>query len=147
MLLTAVAIIRRMHDDEGNEPHHSSLGPLGALAVIAGSMLGVGIFLTPATVAQEVSAGWSYQLLWALGGLVALSGAGAYAELGARFPRAGGDYVFLRHTFGNSLAFAAGWLLVVGVFAGSLASMSTGICQYQLPTLLPDAAAGWLADT
>ncbi len=52
------------------------------------------------------------------------------------FPKAGGDYVFLREAFGRSTSFAAGWLLFVGVFVGSIATMAVPVCLYQLPALL-----------
>jgi len=112
-----------------------AVGALGATAIVAGSMLGVGIFLTPRLVALQVSSTGPYLLLWALGGIVALAGAVAYAELGTMFPRAGGDYVYLRHAFGPSTGFASGWLLFAGVFCGSISSMASAVCTYQLSTL------------
>jgi APA family basic amino acid/polyamine antiporter len=110
---------------------------VGATAVVVGSMLGVGIFLAPRIVADEVGNGLLFLSMWGLGGLVALAGAVAYAELGAMFPHAGGDYVYLRRSLGPSVAFAGGWVLFAGVFAGSIASMSVAVCRYQLPTLMP----------
>ena len=113
-----------------------AIGPIAGMAIVAGSMLGVGIFLVPAEVAQEIHSLKLFLGLWVFGGLIAFSGAVAYAELGTMFPKAGGDYVYLRETFGVSASFAAGWLLFVGVFAGSIATMSVAVCQYQLPVLL-----------
>ncbi len=112
------------------------LGAVSATAIVAGSMLGIGVFLTPRLVAAEVSSLAWYLALWGFGGVVAGAGACAYAELGAMMPRAGGDYVYLRHTYGRSLGFAAGWLLFTGVFGGSIASMSAAVCEYQIPVLL-----------
>ena len=71
------------------------IGPLGALSIVAGSMLGVGIFVSPPVVAQLLNEPWAFFAVWVLGGLFALAGASAYAELGARYPRAGGDYVYV----------------------------------------------------
>ena len=113
-----------------------AIGPIAGVAIVAGSMLGVGIFLVPAEVAQEIHSLKLFLGLWVFGGLIAFSGAVAYAELGTMFPKAGGDYVYLRETFGVSASFAAGWLLFAGVFAGSIATMSVAVCQYQLPVLL-----------
>lgn len=113
-----------------------AIGPIAGVAIVAGSMLGVGIFLVPAEVAQEIHSLKLFLGLWVFGGLIAFSGAVAYAELGTMFPEAGGDYVYLRETFGASASFAAGWLLFAGVFAGSIATMSVAVCQYQLPVLL-----------
>lgn len=112
------------------------IGGLSATTIVAGSMLGVGIFLTPRIVAEQIHSGALYLVLWGLGGLVAFAGAVAYAELGTMIPRAGGDYVFLRRAYGHSTSFAGGWLLFGGVFVGSLATMSVAVCQYQLPVLL-----------
>lgn len=111
------------------------IGPLGAVAIVAGSMLGIGIFLTPRLVAEQLHTPGLFLLAWALGGLIALAGAVAYAELGTLMPKAGGDYVFVREAFGSSAAFASGWLLFAGVFVGSIASMAVPVFQYQMPVL------------
>lgn len=99
-------------------------------------MLGVGIFITPAQVATHLPSAGLYLLAWFFGGFIAFAGATAYAELGTRFPEAGGDYVFLREAFGADLSFAAGWLLFVGVFTGSVATIAVPLAQVQLPALL-----------
>ncbi len=112
------------------------MGPWSAMSMVAGSMLGIGIFLTPPIVAGHVSAPAIFFLLWVVGGLAALSGAVAYAELGAMMPKAGGDYVFLREAFGASTAFACGWVIFGAVFTGSIAAMAVPLCQYQLPALV-----------
>lgn len=119
------------------------IGPLGAVSIVAGSMLGIGIFLTPRVVAGYVDTPAAFLLAWLVGGIIALSGAVAYAELGTMFPRAGGDYVFLREAFGRSLAFASGWLLFAGVFAGSIATMAVPVWQYQMPVLLEPRIGPW----
>ena len=112
------------------------IGGPGAIAIVAGSMLGVGVFLTPRLVAAQVSGEAWFLAIWLGGGLLALAGAVAYAELGCMFPKAGGDYVYLRAAFGPSVAFASGWVLLAGVFCGSIASMSVAVCFYQLPVVL-----------
>ena len=121
---------------------------LGATTIVAGSMVGVGIFLTPHLVAQSVTSPGPFLLLWALGGVIAIAGAVTYAELGAMIPDAGGDYVYLRRAFGPTLGFAAGVVLFAGVFAGSIASMSAAVSQYQLSLLAAlvgvDLSASWI---
>ena len=112
------------------------IGPLGGFAIVAGSMLGIGIFLSPPIVAGYVAAPALFLSVWAAGGLTALAGAVACGELGAMLPRAGGDYVFQYEAFGPSVAFASGWALFTAIFCGSIAAMSVAICSYQLPALL-----------
>jgi APA family basic amino acid/polyamine antiporter len=112
------------------------LGGLASFAVVAGSMLGIGIFLAPPIVARHVESPVAFLALWVVGGLVALGGAVACAELATMFPRSGGDYVFQREALGPSVAFASGWVLLGAVFAGSIAAIAVGLCTYQLPSLL-----------
>ena len=112
------------------------IGTAGGLAIVMGAMVGIGIFITPAQVASHLPTPSLYLLAWLFGGLIAFAGATVYAELGTRFPEAGGDFVFLREAFGADLSFAAGWLLFIGVFTGSVATMAVPIAQYQLPVLL-----------
>lgn len=112
------------------------IGPFGAFAVVAGAMLGVGIFLFPSKVAVEVDSIPAFFVVWLLGGVFALSGSVACGELGAMIPKAGGDYVFQREAFGPSMAFASGWVLFAAIFCGSIASMSVAVFQYQVSELI-----------
>lgn len=114
------------------------IGAPGTVAIVAGSMIGIGIFLTPPLVAANVGSVAMFFACWLVGAAMAFAGSTAYAELGSMYPRAGGDYVFLRETFGSSVAFAAGWVLFLGIFCGSLAAMSVALCQYQLHAILAD---------
>src|SRR5690348_5404469 len=81
------------------------LGPVEALCVIVGSVIGSGIFIVPARVAREVPSVGGIALVWVLGGLFTLAGALTLAELGAMLPRAGGPYVYLREAYGPLPAF------------------------------------------
>ena len=112
------------------------IGGLAGFAIVAGSMLGVGIFLFPSQVAGAVGGLGAFFALWIIGGLFALAGSVACGELGAMLPKAGGDYVFQREAFGPSTAFASGWVLFAAIFAGSIASMSVAVFQYQISGLL-----------
>ena len=97
-----------------------------SVALILGSMVGAGIFLTPSLVAQSTRSVWVYLAFWLAGGATAFIGALAYAELGSRFPRAGGDYVFLSKAFGQPVANAWGWMSFLASFSGSIAALSIG---------------------
>jgi len=107
-----------------------------AIALVAGSMLGIGIFIAPPVVAEHVRSPGAFLTIWLIGGLSALFGALSVAELGAMMPRAGGDYPYLRIAYGPGLAYAAGWLQLLAIFPGSLAAMAMGTAKYQLPVIL-----------
>lgn len=107
-----------------------------AAALVAGSMVGVGIFLTPRIVAQAAGTGPLFFAIWGLGAVVALAGALAVAELGAMLPHAGGDYVYLRTAYGDATGFLYGWLSLLAAFSGAVAAMAVGIPRYQGPLLL-----------
>jgi APA family basic amino acid/polyamine antiporter len=112
------------------------LGRWAAQALVAGSMLGIGIFIAPPVVAAHVQSPLWFLLLWLGGGLAALCGALCVAELGAMMPRAGGEYPYLRAAYGPGIAFATGWLQLLATFPGSLAAMAVGTATFQLPVLL-----------
>ncbi|MEM7152123.1 MAG: APC family permease [Myxococcota bacterium] len=121
------------------DPDHEearSLGPLPALALVAGSMLGIGIFIAPPVVAAQLEHPGTFLAMWVVGGLSALFGALAVAELGAMMPRAGGDYPYLRLSYGPGIAFGVGWLQLLAIFPGSLATMAVGTASFQLPVVL-----------
>lgn len=107
----------------------------GAFSIVAGSMLGIGIFLSPGTMARAVSSPWVFLGIWLATGVIVLGGSVVYAELGTRFPKAGGDYVFHREAFGASAAFSTGWGLFGAIFSGSIAAVAVAIWQYQLSAL------------
>jgi APA family basic amino acid/polyamine antiporter len=105
------------------------------MALVAGSMLGIGIFITPPLVAASVDSPLAFLMLWLVGGLAALFGALSLAELGAMMPRSGGDYSYLRLGWGGGVAFAAGWLQLLVIFPGSIASVAVATSNYQIPVL------------
>lgn len=91
---------------------HSLLKVLGVtfgLAVTIGNVIGAGILRTPGTVAAELPTVGMFLLVWVIGGLYALLGANALAELGTLVPRSGGQYVFVRHALGDYAGFVVGW--------------------------------------
>jgi APA family basic amino acid/polyamine antiporter len=119
---------------ESSRPFRT-LGALPAIALVCGSMLGIGIFISPSEVASHASSPTTFMLLWLVGGLVALFGALSLAELGAMLPRDGGDYSYLRDSWGPGIAFAAGWLQLLAIFPGSLACVAIATSRFQLPVL------------
>jgi APA family basic amino acid/polyamine antiporter len=97
-----------------------------ATFLVVSSVIGSGIFLTPGTIADLVPhAGWILAA-WAVGGFLSLTGALANAELGAMYPRAGGNYVYLREAFHPVAGFLIGWLTFFVIFAGTIATLAVG---------------------
>lgn len=101
------------------------LGPWTAVAVVVGSVIGSGIFKKPQMVAQNVAHFELAALAWILGGLLALLGALALAELGAMMPRAGGNYVYLKEAYGPLWGFLWGWIVFWVIRTGSIAALAT----------------------
>lgn len=108
----------------------------GLIMVAIGSCIGSGIFVTPSQIAGMIPSTKAILLVWALGGLVTLSGALTFGELGALFPHAGGIYVFLREAYGGWLGFLYGWAYLLIITSGSIAVISLAFAYY-LSTFIP----------
>ncbi|UCC67516.1 MAG: amino acid permease [Armatimonadota bacterium] len=106
------------------------LGFTDCTFLVVGSMVGSGIFLTTGHIAGTLSAPWLILLAWLLGGVMALTGALTYAELGASLPRAGGHYAYLREAYGPLVGFLDGWLSFIASFPGSIAFVALGMVAY-----------------
>jgi basic amino acid/polyamine antiporter, APA family len=106
------------------------LGPLEAFSAVVGSVIGSGIFLVAAAVANNVPFMGGIVLVWVIGGLFSGAGALTLAELGAMLPRAGGLYVFLRAAYGALPAFLFGWVEFLVVRSGSMATLAAAFAQY-----------------
>ena len=74
-------------------------------------------------------------LVWGIGAIVAILGAFIFAELGARYPEAGGGYVYLREAFGPLPAFLYGWALLVAIASGAIAAVAVTFANYATPLL------------
>jgi APA family basic amino acid/polyamine antiporter len=123
------------------------LGPLDAAAIVISNVIGVGIFTTPGVVASMVPSTTAMVAVWALGGALAFAGALAYAELAAWRPQAGGEYVYLRESFGSLAGFLTGWTSFVAGFSGAIAFGSVAVAGY-LDRFIPGAGdatvlGGW----
>lgn len=101
-----------------------------ASALIVGQVIAVGIFLTPAGMAKSVQSPFWLFAIWIVVGLATLCGALSYAELTARFPEAGGPYVFLREAYGKATAFLFGWVVLLVIDPGLTAIFSVGLAGY-----------------
>ena len=113
----------------------------GLILIAVGSCIGAGIFATPNGVVAILKRPSWVLCVWAVGGLIALTGALTFAELGGMFPRAGGVYVFLREAYGRLTGFLYGWVTLLVINTGALAALALIFVSY-LGVLLPMSATG-----
>jgi len=102
------------------------LSLLDATFLVVASVIGSGIFLTPGRISDLLPSGAWILGVWVVGGILSLAGALANAELGAMFPHAGGDYVYLREAFHPIAGFLVGWLSFFVIQAGTVATLAIG---------------------
>jgi len=123
------------------------IGLFSAIAVVVANMVGTGIFTTSGYILQELGSTSALLFGWVMGGVFALCGALCYGELGARFPEAGGEYIYLREAFGRPLAFLSGWISLIVGFSAPIAAGAIAFASYLLgafgldQALLPTFAA------
>jgi APA family basic amino acid/polyamine antiporter len=112
------------------------LGLLDSTMIVAGSMIGSGIFIVPAEIARQVgSAGWLL-MVWVVTGLLTIAAALSYGELAAMMPKAGGQYVYLREAYSPLWGFLYGWTLFLVIQTGTIAAVAVGFSRY-LGVLVP----------
>ena len=106
------------------------LGTWDAVLVTIGSVLGTGIFLTTSDVARALPHAGLILVAWFAGGLLTLAGALTYAELGVLFPRAGGQYHYLKEAYGPLWGFLFGWTCFLVIMCGGIAALAVGFGEY-----------------
>jgi APA family basic amino acid/polyamine antiporter len=106
------------------------LSAFDATTLVISNMIGTGIFFTTGWVAASVPSGPGILAAWLVGGVFSMCGALSYAELGAAFPRAGGEYVYLREAYGPLLGFLSGWTSLFIGFAAPVAIGMLGFSAY-----------------
>lgn len=110
--------------------YDARLGTFSGTMLVVGGIIGSGIFLSPAVVAQRVGTASLTLGAWGLGALVAIIGGFIYAELGARKPLAGGTYVYMREAWGPLPAFLYGWALFLVIGTGAIAAVAVSGASY-----------------
>ncbi|HNP34202.1 MAG TPA: amino acid permease, partial [Flavobacterium sp.] len=114
------------------EKHHlqRSLGLLDATSLVAGSMIGSGIFLVTAAMARDVgSAAWIL-VIWLVTGLLTMSAALSYGELAGMMPNAGGQYVYIQRAYGKLISFLYGWTVFTVIQTGTIAAVAVAFSNY-----------------
>lgn len=106
------------------------IGIRTATALVVGEVIAVGIFLTPAGMAKSLGSPLWLLLIWLVMGGMAVCGALCYGELAARFPEAGGGYVYLREAYGRPVAFLYGWMALLVMDPGLTAALAVGMASY-----------------
>jgi APA family basic amino acid/polyamine antiporter len=118
------------------------LGLLDSTMIVAGSMIGSGIFIVPAEISRQVgSAGWLL-MVWVVTGLLTIAAALSYGELAAMMPKAGGQYVYLREAYSPLWGFLYGWTLFLVIQTGTIAAVAVGFARFLgvlAPSISPQA--------
>lgn len=113
-----------------------ALSATAAASLVIGIVIGAGVFLKAAVMAQSVGTPVLVLSAWFGAGILSLAGALSYAELGGLLPYVGGEYVYLRAAYGNGPAFLYGWMRMTVGSAGGIASLAVGFSTF-LSTLIP----------
>src|SRR6186713_1761627 len=116
--------------EQSNQGFIRGLGLLDSTMIVAGSMIGSGIFIVSADIARQVgSPGWLL-VVWLITGFLTIVGALSYGELAAMMPKAGGQYVYLREAFSPIWGFLYGWTLFLVIQTGTIAAVAVGFARY-----------------
>src|SRR5512142_2603921 len=106
------------------------LGLLDSTMLVAGSMIGSGIFIVSSIIARQIgSPGWLL-VVWIVTGLLTLTAALSYGELAAMMPKAGGQYVYLREAFSPLWGFLYGWTLFLVIQTGTIAAVAVAFARF-----------------
>src|ERR1700759_3140395 len=118
-----------------------SLGLMDATMIVAGSMIGSGIFIVSADITRNVgSSGWLI-FVWVITGFMTITAAMSYGELSAMFPRAGGQYVYLKEAFNPLIGFLYGWSFFAVIQTATIAAVGVAFAKftaYLLPQVSED---------
>src|SRR5215467_5448943 len=131
------------------EQHHATsfkqtLGLLDATMVVAGSMIGSGIFIVSADITRNVgSAGWLIGV-WAITGFMTITAAVSYGELSGMYPKAGGQYVFLKEAFNPLAGFLYGWSLFAVIQTATIAAVGVAFSKF-LAYIVPQVSEDLVA--
>jgi APA family basic amino acid/polyamine antiporter len=106
------------------------IGFFSATVLVIANMIGTGIFTTSGFIMEELGNPQTMLLCWFVGGIFALCGALCYGELGAIFPKAGGEYIYLRESFGKCMGFLSGWISLIVGFSAPIAAASIAFATY-----------------
>ena len=122
-----------------------AISRLDATALVVGSMIGSGIFIVSADIVRQVTAPGLLLVVWAASGLITLMGAITYGELAGMYPRAGGQYVYLREGISPLFGYLYGWTLFTVIQTGTIAAVAVAFARFTavfVPALSPEVFLG-----
>lgn len=114
------------------------LGPVSVACVGIGGAIGSGIFATPGEAARHISSPWVILSVWVVAGFITLLQSMVTAELATRFPRAGGEYQYLKEAYGDFAAFFFGWSFTVFIIGGGAATIAAAFGEFLAQLLTPN---------
>ncbi|MGH7645658.1 MAG: amino acid permease, partial [Gemmatimonadales bacterium] len=123
-----------------------AISRLDATALVVGSMIGSGIFIVSADILRQVHTPGLLLLVWGVSGVVTLLGALTYGELAAMFPKAGGQYIYLREGISPLFGYLYGWTLFMVIQTGTIAAVAVAFARFTavfFPALTPDVFLGF----
>ena len=107
-----------------------SLGLIDATSIVAGSMIGSGIFIVSASMSRAVGSAGYLILLWVITGVITVMAALSYGELAGMMPKAGGQFVYIQRAFGNMISFLYGWTVFTVIQTGVIAAVAVAFANY-----------------
>ncbi|HRG52195.1 MAG TPA: amino acid permease [Bacteroidia bacterium] len=107
-----------------------SLGLLDATSIVAGSMIGSGIFIVTSAMARDIGSPAWILLLWLLTGFITITAALSYGELASMMPKAGGQYVYIQRAYGKLVSFLYGWAVFTVIQTGVIAAVAVAFAKY-----------------
>ncbi|MDP9147922.1 MAG: amino acid permease, partial [Acidobacteriota bacterium] len=119
-----------------------AIGLFDGTMIVVGSMIGSGIFIVAADISRQTGSSAGLLFTWIITGLLTVSAALSFGELAAMFPRAGGQYVYLREAYSPLWGFLYGWTLFLVIQTGTIAAVAIGFARYLgvlVPSISPQA--------
>ena len=109
-----------MHLEKPPAKLERTAGPFIATCIVIANVIGAGIYTTPGFLARDLGSPAAVLAIWVLGAILALAGALSYSELGATFPEAGGEYIYLREAYGPLWGYLTGWTCFFASFSAPI---------------------------
>src|ERR1700678_2016929 len=129
-LADPVKLVETKSFDTAHREFRKALGLFDSVMIVAGIMVGSGIFIVSAEISRQVgSAGWLL-VVWAITGVLTVFGALSYGELAAMMPEAGGMYIYLREAFSPIFGFLYGWTLLTVIQTGTIAAVAIAFARF-----------------